>query len=439
MGEGSGPAGDAMVPQKIDGNPLKKKGTSMAKYNAFELNSMKAKGQCFPGGTSYPIADGEDLDNAIHAVGRGNADHDAIRKYIAGRAKALGMSSKIPANWGADGSITPDGRSSTAPVTVRAEPHDTLYADLNPATWKTVADGEELDAAIASVGDGASFDHGRRRVYLMAQAASLGLADHIPNNWGTDGNITEVAPRSDVGLEQAGFIRERFFAAGDLEIRSDGRTLYGMAVPFDQVATVNDGRGDYDEMFKRGSFARTIAGNAGQRVKLMANHDSKRFPVGRATMLREDNAGLVGEFHVSATRDGDEVLQLAKDKVLDSFSVGFTGIRHQRNNQGVVERHEVALREVSVVAFPSYAGAAIGGVRHLLGLLREDPDTLTPAELEELAKYLNTYRSDGTPFTTSGPAEVGTSEVIAEPPTEAPALTQKMRRERVARLFRRDI
>ena len=54
---------------------------------------------------SYPIADAEDLSNAIHAVGRGGADHDSIRKHIMARAKALGLSSKIPDNWNGDGSM----------------------------------------------------------------------------------------------------------------------------------------------------------------------------------------------------------------------------------------------------------------------------------------------------------------------------------------------
>ena len=65
---------------------------------------MAAGGQAMADG-SYPVKDSEDLDNAIHAVGRGGADHDSIRKHIMNRAKALGASSKIPENWNADGSL----------------------------------------------------------------------------------------------------------------------------------------------------------------------------------------------------------------------------------------------------------------------------------------------------------------------------------------------
>src|SRR5690349_1554588 len=48
-----------------------------------------------------------DLDNAIKAVGRGEpqSSHDAIRVHIMKRAKALGLSDKIPADWNPDGSL----------------------------------------------------------------------------------------------------------------------------------------------------------------------------------------------------------------------------------------------------------------------------------------------------------------------------------------------
>ena len=74
------------------------------KYKQADRDRMAKSGEAMPDG-SYPVADGEDLDNAIHAVGRGNADHDDIRSHIIKRAKALGLESKIPDNWNADGSI----------------------------------------------------------------------------------------------------------------------------------------------------------------------------------------------------------------------------------------------------------------------------------------------------------------------------------------------
>jgi NADH:ubiquinone oxidoreductase subunit len=62
------------------------------------------KGQALPGGR-FPIRNGEDLHNAIRAVGRAKGSHDTVRRFIIKRANALGMSSAIPANWNSDGSI----------------------------------------------------------------------------------------------------------------------------------------------------------------------------------------------------------------------------------------------------------------------------------------------------------------------------------------------
>ncbi|NEA22575.1 hypothetical protein [Actinomadura bangladeshensis] len=73
-----------------------------AKYDAAQLKVLLAKGQAMKnadGEPSYPIADEQDLRTAIRAVGRGGADHDKIRAYIVRRAKALGKSDLIPADW----------------------------------------------------------------------------------------------------------------------------------------------------------------------------------------------------------------------------------------------------------------------------------------------------------------------------------------------------
>lgn len=75
-----------------------------AKYTADDLKGLQAKGQAMPPSKdgddpSYPIADEEDLAKAIKAVGRGNADHDAIRLHIIHQAEKLGLTKMIPDNW----------------------------------------------------------------------------------------------------------------------------------------------------------------------------------------------------------------------------------------------------------------------------------------------------------------------------------------------------
>lgn len=83
----------------------------MATPSADQLRSLRKSGHAMApakagGKPRYYIRNASDLDNAIHAVGRGGGSHNAIRKYIMRRAKAMGMSSRIPSNWNADGSIS---------------------------------------------------------------------------------------------------------------------------------------------------------------------------------------------------------------------------------------------------------------------------------------------------------------------------------------------
>lgn len=151
--------------------------------------------------------------------------------------------------------------------------------------------------------------------------------------------------------------------APDLEVRNggDGRTITGLAVPFGRDTEVSDGGGHYLERFVRGAFARTIA-ERGDRVKLLAQHQRTQLPVGRATVLREDPAGLYAELKVSKTEAGDEVLELVRDGALDGLSVGFRPIR-DRQAGTVLERVEVRLDEISAVAFPAYDDARVLAVR----------------------------------------------------------------------------
>jgi HK97 family phage prohead protease len=79
-----------------------------AKYSSDDLKDLAKSGKAMKnpdGDPSYPVADEADVKAAIKAVGRGSADHDAIRAHIMKGAKALGLSDLIPDNWNADGSL----------------------------------------------------------------------------------------------------------------------------------------------------------------------------------------------------------------------------------------------------------------------------------------------------------------------------------------------
>jgi phage head maturation protease len=86
---------------------------------------------------SYPIENVEDLRNAIHAVGRGGADHNEIRRHIIRQAKRLNASNLIPSNWSKDGSLMEDEKSAVVPAIRRAIPaHET---DTVTRSWNAAA------------------------------------------------------------------------------------------------------------------------------------------------------------------------------------------------------------------------------------------------------------------------------------------------------------
>lgn len=92
-------------------------------YTSDQLSALKAKGHAMaPSGGAdsgndprFPIGNAGDLANAILAVGRARPNTDAerakVRRYIIGRASDLGLSSKIPDSWNADGSLKPGAAS----------------------------------------------------------------------------------------------------------------------------------------------------------------------------------------------------------------------------------------------------------------------------------------------------------------------------------------
>lgn len=68
--------------------------------------AMPAPGQDRPG--RFPIANRDDLQKAIRAVGRvngGEEERAKVRRFIRKRADELGLTSLIPDNWSADGSL----------------------------------------------------------------------------------------------------------------------------------------------------------------------------------------------------------------------------------------------------------------------------------------------------------------------------------------------
>lgn len=152
----------------------------------------------------------------------------------------------------------------------------------------------------------------------------------------------------------------------DLEIRTrakggDGRTIFGIAVPYNKPMRID---ASLVEQFARSVFNAQI--RAAHRVPFARDH----LPlggtlIGRTSLLRDDTAGLYGEWHVSATATGDETLELVRDGALGDLSIGFREGSNRRLRDGTIERVTASLFEVAVVLEGAYGElAGVSGVRH---------------------------------------------------------------------------
>lgn len=167
---------------------------------------------------------------------------------------------------------------------------------------------------------------------------------------------------------------EKSFQLKERAIDYDARTFEGYASTWDK-----DLGGD---IIMRGAFTKSIKESfpAG-RVKVLWNHSE---PIGMPLEMREDARGLWVKGRVSKTAKGDEVLELMRDGVVDTMSIGFTIPQGKSEIKGDVRYiHEVRLMEFSPVTFAMNPQAAITGVKSLTEQIKAGG--LTAAQLEELA------------------------------------------------------
>lgn len=76
-----------------------RKNVKKREFSDARREEMADEGKAMPGGR-YPIANEEDLKNAIQAIGRTpESGRDAVRSHIVQRAKELGLQNLIPGDW----------------------------------------------------------------------------------------------------------------------------------------------------------------------------------------------------------------------------------------------------------------------------------------------------------------------------------------------------
>lgn len=128
------------------------------------------------------------------------------------------------------------------------------------------------------------------------------------------------------------------------------RTISGIAVPWDTVATVSDGT---RVKFERGSLPVT-----GKKPKLLKYHDSSQI-VGVVTARLDSQDGMLFTAKISNTTDGNDMLELVKDEAIDSVSVGVDVKDARYDDDGTMVISSAEWVELSLVAVPAFKGATI--------------------------------------------------------------------------------
>jgi HK97 family phage prohead protease len=131
------------------------------------------------------------------------------------------------------------------------------------------------------------------------------------------------------------------------------RSISGVAVTYDETATVSDGT---QVRFLQGSLPVT-----GRDPKLYMQHDSNQI-VGKVVERVDTAQGMMFTAKISATRLGDEALTLANDGVIDAVSVGVTPTKFSYDEEGVMIVESASWSELSLVSEGAFSGAIITDV-----------------------------------------------------------------------------
>ncbi len=187
------------------------------------------------------------------------------------------------------------------------------------------------------------------------------------------------------------------------------RSISGVAVTYDETATVNDGT---QVRFLQGSLPVT-----GRDPKLYMQHDANQI-VGKVVERVDTPQGMMFTAKISATRLGDEALTLANDGVIDAVSVGVTPTKFSYDEEGVMIVESATWSELSLVSEGAFSGAVITEVaasapdEPVEGIHETEPQVELISDQEPTQE---TDMSDKTDNTVVEAAQATTEKLWAQP------------------------
>ena len=193
-------------------------------------------------------------------------------------------------------------------------------------------------------------------------------------------------------MKYEGRIGKQFkeFAVKELSYNGESRTISGYAAIFNN----RDKAGD---ILLKGCFAKSIQdrgpeSQANDKIIMLWQHDQHE-PIGRISVLIEDEKGLYFEAVIDDVERGNQAIKQLESGTLNQFSIGYSYVwekcEYDQERDAFIVK-EVVLYEISVVSI------GCNGETEYLGLKSEstDPYEEMKNEIESVVKGLNIRKKE---------------------------------------------
>lgn len=142
---------------------------------------------------------------------------------------------------------------------------------------------------------------------------------------------------------------------------------------FSGYASVFGGVDSYGDTIVRGAYESTLRTNG--KPKMFFNHNAAQIPIGKFTVAKEDDRGLLVEGELTAGNSlAEDVRAALKHGTVDGLSIGYWLKKgdYDETDKGRVIRRVHRLAEVSIVTFPADEAARVD----LASVKSEDIDAI---------------------------------------------------------------
>ena len=150
------------------------------------------------------------------------------------------------------------------------------------------------------------------------------------------------------------------------------RSISGVAVTYDEVATVADG-----------TQVKILPGALpveGRNPKLYMQHDSTQI-IGQVVERVDTAEGMLFTAKISATTLGNDAMEMVKDGTIDAVSIGINPTKFSYDDEGVMVVKEAQWTELSLVSQGAFEGAIITQVA--ASIPQPEPETDVTSEQDK--------------------------------------------------------